>query len=216
MLFWFTDTDGRCKKSWLPESYHAQKQRWAVRGELNKIRGDGRLDNASPPLLECFRGNTAIWSTNVNSNQKCYMCVSATPFMNDQRYVLMVNTRRFYEAWLSNLGRDGSNRRGLDCVLKSQMPSDYKYKNAAEGFSLGIDNPVPLAEVSATEEVNGHDIRFGNGVTRTKWLIANDAESFPIEVRYEETALIIHGLAGFQDVMPCTVAELLKIDAAFY
>lgn len=70
-------------------------------------------------------------------------------------------------------------QRAGDRVCRHQMPFDYKYKWAVDGFSHGIKQPVPLAEVEAHREPNGYFyIGFINGVTRTHWLLAI-LSSFP-------------------------------------
>lgn len=81
-------------------------------------------------------------------------------------------------------------------VCRHQMPFDYKYKWAVDGFSHGIKQPVPLAEVEAHREPNGYFyIGFINGVTRTHWLLAI-LSSFPDWGYGKESAGLLHQAAG--------------------
>lgn len=104
---------------------------------------------------------------------------------------------------------------------------DSKYKDAAEGFSFGCDNPVPLATVSfniATRFITsykfllfGKEVReerfsyvaFTNGVTRTIWLLAHGCKFFPVECEMPG-AIDLHRLAAANGTTILTVRSLLN------
>jgi hypothetical protein len=51
------------------------------------------------------------------------------------------------------------------------------------GFpTIGKANPVPLAELGSGKQP-GCTISFTNGITRSIWLLANEARFFPVLVR---------------------------------
>ena len=107
---------------------------------------------------------------------------------------------------------------------------DYKFALAAAGFAEGEANPVPLADVGCaeleqtrlswkrrfwfwktlvqTEVVRQRHFDFGDGVTRTIWLLAHGAEVFPIECATAEAPLL-QALAGAAGGGRATVAELV-------
>ena len=87
--------------------------------------------------------------------------------------------------------------------IRAEMPADHKYEHAADGFSHGFKNPVPLAEVEAWRHNGKVRIGFSNGITRTFWLIANRAPAFPIEVHSLESAELLHRAVGFGPALIC-------------
>lgn len=91
---------------------------------------------------------------------------------------------------------------------------DYKFKDAEAGFARGIASPVPLADVVVMDTtifrseppwwkrllVRGPSeprwgVRFTNGITRTKYLLAHGASSFPLSCDLQSAALL-ESLAG--------------------
>nr|WP_240030459.1 hypothetical protein [Xylella fastidiosa] len=81
----------------------------------------------------------AIWRISVPGQADRYMSASSG-YSDKETFAVHVDANAFYLAWLCS----GSDKH---CVLRSQMPSDYKYADAAHGFAQGSTNPVPLAEV---------------------------------------------------------------------
>lgn len=64
------------------------------------------------------------------------------------RSIVVVNAQAFLKAWRvdpNNLHAD------LACGDPSAWPKDRKFDDAADGFRHGIENPVPVAEVSSCE-----------------------------------------------------------------
>jgi hypothetical protein len=95
------------------------------------------------------------------------------------------------------------------------------------GFSYGIDNPVPLAFVShgtATRTNVSHKflwfgkqelleqfhyVGFTNGVTRTIWLLSQGCKAFPIECEMPG-AIELHRIAAIPGTPFYTIDELSK------
>jgi hypothetical protein len=130
--------------------------------------------------------------------------------------ILIVDTSRLLKAWRANLdtpiqgplqvlidplvrkfggpyaayGRD----KWLPYQSRVGMTRDYKFHHAENGFSRGLGDPVPLAELGSGR-YPGRSVDFSNGVTRTIWLIANEASFFPVLVRSND-AENVFALAG--------------------
>lgn len=137
----------------------------------------------------------AIWKVSIPNDDPRFL--SVTPgAINHEFFIVHLDSEKFYRAWL-----EASNAvvksRSSNCICRSQMPYDYKYKRAVRGFSHGVSNPVPLADVGAHCESNGDFyIGFVNGVTRTYWLLANYCPAFPVKVHGKESADLLHQIAG--------------------
>lgn len=92
-----------------------------------------------------------------------------------------------------------SGRRPEVLACESDWTRDYKYTEAAKGFSHGAENPVPLARVTFRWEISHAKfltgrlgrwrkafeakpfLDFSNGITRTIWLLHSGAQFFPVE-----------------------------------
>jgi len=168
--------------------------------ELDRLSNifDKKSCAPSPTLLQKSYGK-AVWEIATANNKKAYMSAESGGIDKDL-YVVNVDAQRFYYHWLlSKLVNDSGN-----CVPKEDMPADYKFKDAIRGFERGKENPVPLADVNVNfetiEDENGNYeypvISFTNGVTRSFWLISNDAKSFPVSVYGQETAETLQKIAG--------------------
>jgi hypothetical protein len=128
-----------------------------------------------------------------------YMSISPTPYENDERFVVIVNAKDFYEDFIG---------RRIHIPSFHFIPSNYEYKkllDAQNGFSHGESNPVPLAEVSCW---NGC-ISFTNGITRTKWLVMNEAACFPVECS-KNSARSLYDKYSYKQTEIRSVAELFS------
>jgi hypothetical protein len=137
-------------------------------------------------LIDLSRGR-AVWEISVSDDRVVYMRESGDSDASD--CVVLVDARAFYEAWRAT-GVSASN--GFVCPPVERMPEDYKYHHAAAGFSSGREYPVPLANVGYYRGQVG----FGDGITRTLWLLANGATAFPIRVDSLEEGLALCEEAG--------------------
>ena len=114
---------------------------------------------------------------------------------HSKTHVLTVDTEKLYYHWLKSKLVHGRSH----CVLRRDMESDYKYKDAVKGFAEGKENPVPLAYAVARYRDGQPNFGFVNGVTRTFWLINNRVPSFPISVEAEKDAENLYKWAGVGD-----------------
>lgn len=160
--------------------------------QLSKRRGQ-------PSLPELIVGHSRhpAWRINVPGREDVYMC---SPYSTGDGYVILVDALKFNIGWLqAGPGLDDS------CKLRRYMPADYKFHEAVIGFKHGIENPVPLAEVSYLEWGSRAGIRFTNGMTRSFWLLAYDAPAFPIFTGCHYSIDRIHEIAGLAEPMPVTM-----------
>ncbi|RZU28918.1 plasmid fertility inhibition factor family protein [Edaphobacter modestus] len=142
-----------------------------------------------------------VWK--IEAEQEAFMIVRRTPFNNESRFVVIVDGEKFYKLWRSTPE--------TSCAPRIQMPLDYRYAHAVEGFSAGLKNPVPLAEVNFSPSHGKKGVSFTNGTTRTLWLLAHRAKAFPILLGSESSSQELHRLAGTSSP-PITVASLLPED----
>lgn len=159
-----------------------------------------------PPELVSITYKQAVWRIYCDSVKSQYMR-SIFPNHAEGIYVVFVDSKLFYKCWLKSSLAIKSNQRFSFCHLLKDMPTDRKFNRAESGFSFGINNPVPLALISAGCVAGNECIAFTNGVTRTKWLLANGAKSFPVEVSNQAMALYLHNLCGTVQV-PISIEQL--------
>lgn len=174
-----------------------------VQVELQRLSGvfrDGA--SAAPPEMLENTGRRAIWSIPLKDGGEAFVSAKKNLGINDEMYVVEVDADRFYYHWLKSTLESGGH-----CVPLQNMPEDYKYHLAEEGFAQGLKNPVPLAEVTAYELYGQDYVSFSNGITRSFWLLAHGAKSFPVEVHGQESAQRLHRLAGVGEG-PRTLEEL--------
>jgi hypothetical protein len=172
----------------------------------SEIRTLERQVAASPRAKACsihqLGHERVVWRVPVLGQADRYMSASAS-HIGSEMFAVHVDADAFYLAWL---------RSDDQCVLRSQMPCDYKYAYAVDGFAQGSSNPVPLADVGAWNDERGRThIGFTNGITRSFWLIANGAPSFPVQVYGRASAEVLHRTAGTAQG-PICYADLFALD----
>ena len=118
-----------------------------------------------PPKLITVKNDYAVWEIELQNGQTHYMRNNFTTNIDHEFFVVHVDALRFYDFWLRSSIAKIDTHRSISCPVKKKMGSDYKFKSAANGFSHGRINPVPLAQVSANSETPF--LGFINGVTRT-------------------------------------------------
>ena len=174
---------------------------------LSDLFRDGTSLAIPPEMLE-NNGRRAIWSIPLRDGGEAFVSAKKNAGINDEMYVVEVDADRFYYHWLRSTLESGGH-----CVPLQNMPDDYKYHLAEEGFAEGRKNPVPLAEVTAYELYGQDYVSFSNGITRSFWLLAHGAKSFPVEVHGQESAQRLHQLAGVGEE-PKTLEHLFAVPAA--
>ena len=164
----------------------------------------------------------AIFSVPLADREPVFMCVYETPYENEHRGVVMVDARKFLKLWRAQ--PDGLQRE-IAQGNPDTWRQDRKFTSAAEGFSEGFANPVPLPEVGYAEEkqtsVSYKFLRFGrqeqtryvryvsfiNGITRTIWLLSHGCSAFPVECPMS-SALKLHRAASVAGARVFTVRDV--------
>lgn len=141
----------------------------------------------------------AVFRVSLADGRQAFMRVDRSNYNNDERAVVEVDASRFLRLWQA----PGSSHRDVAMGI-IDWHRDRKMHWAEDAFADGKTNPVPLANascetyspqrgrswLSAARDVffRRRDITpwptvtFGDGVTRTAWLIGNGAKIFPVEV----------------------------------
>jgi len=166
----------------------------------------------------------AVFEVGLRDGRTVHMHASL-PHEGDYFVVVLVDADRFLRLWRQPV----SSHPSVAHQDPETWPSDYKYKYAVEGYSFGLDNPVPLAQVSCrrspcnvlgnrrsffflrTRAVLAHAgdpcLTFINGITRTIYLLSNGAKCFPILCESRSADLLVE-LAGWESVAPLVLSSL--------
>ena len=88
---------------------------------------------------------------------------------------------------------------------------EAKFPTADRGFSFGYTNPVPLAKVKCDVHESVSYVAFGDGITRTCWLLAHGARCIPIECDYSSGAERLASLAGYREDPLIRVSSLWSV-----
>ncbi|MEX3966770.1 hypothetical protein AB4Y42_31845 [Paraburkholderia sp. EG286B] len=139
-----------------------------------------------------------------------YMSVSRSNYGNEERAVVEVDCARFLRLWRDDPCGEYA---GLANGNPQTWRADPRFELAAEGFSFGEEDPVPLAEVSCPASAAVPYVAFTDGVMRTLWLAAYAARSFPVECAVND-AEALQRLAGTAGSRWCSVAELVSPQVA--
>lgn len=161
-----------------------------------------------PIVISRFRESGIRFTVPLPNRAPVYMCANPPHFMRETSVVVLVQTQKFLELWQND---PFCCFKDLAFGSESTWRNDYKFERAEKGFAQGIDNPVPLAQVSCCmqiEEINP-SLGFTNGITRTLWLLANECPVFPVECNLPG-ARQLQELAGMPDTSVLTMEKLLE------
>lgn len=99
--------------------------------------------------MEVFHGRlAAVFKVPTSLHGDVYMRVCRSNYRNDLSAVVIVDSSKFLDLWRS----PGSSHDDVAHMTPDEWPSDYKFADAADGFSKGHSNPVPLADVGCHAE----------------------------------------------------------------
>ena len=164
----------------------------------------------------------AIFSVSLADRKPVFMCVAQTPYENEHRGVVIVDARKFLKLWRADPYK---HHQEIATGNPQTWRQDRKFTVAAEGFSEGFANPVPLPEVEYTEgkqtSVAYKLLRFGrheqtryvryvsfiNGITRTIWLLSHGCKAFLVECPMS-CALKFHRAASVAGTRVFTVRDV--------
>ena len=164
----------------------------------------------------------AIFPVPLADREPVFMCVQETPYENENRGVVIVEARKFLKLWRAD---PYMHHQEIATGNPQTWRQDRKFTAAAEGFSYGIKNPVPLPEVEYAEvkilSVSYKFLRFGrkehirhvrylsfiNGITRTIWLLSHGCQAFPVEC-WMPAARKLHRAASVAGTQVVTVRDV--------
>lgn len=143
------------------------------------------------------RNGTVYMRTNL-SNQSNY-------------YIIMADRERFLASWKNQHDQEPQLTQGGE----NEWRADYKFQDAEKGFAEGYENPVSLADASCSilkdKGAPISRVGFTNGITRTIWLLANDAKVFPISTSGREDAELMQRCIGVRGCEPIAISELYSL-----
>lgn len=137
-----------------------------------------------------------VFTVPLPHKQPVFMSLKVSEYENNPHGFFFVNSEKFLRLWRAN--KYDSYERIADGKPETWR-NDRKFSYAAEGFSLGRENPVPLANISFGASVHSivsyNFLCFGkkstpeeipfisitNGITRTIWLLSQGCEAFPVK-----------------------------------
>lgn len=170
-----------------------------------------------------FDGGTVIYDVSLPNRKNVHMTLNKM-FSDDERFILFVDAKKFAALWASDPRESDVSRlvrAGVEAWKK-----DYKYEDAEMGFSKGTSDPVPVVCVhrvvfkapeltfwqrlfNVPKEEDSEFVTLNDGVTRTIWLLANDAPMIPIECDHG-VASRLWDLIGYPEHPPQLIADLRK------
>lgn len=169
------------------------RRRLAWRAELREL--DQKQAPATLAKPDDSNPGRLLWCLPVPGKPDVFMALEKGEHADHDRFVVPVNAVAFNRLWLA--GGLNSRERPDGCLLRRDMPADSKYRHAAACFAEGPQSPVPLASVSLERGRDGtQSVSFGDGVTRTFWLLANNVAAFPVLIAGEAAAKQLAQLAG--------------------
>ena len=220
---------GRCHGEDTCGQFSLTKEK-CIPSTLAPLLPEGQSERIEPNMavslitIEKRYGTTtmAIFSVSLADKRQVFMRVDDTPYENEHRGVVIVDARKFLKLWRADPYK---NHREIAQGNPHTWRQDRKFKDAAEGFSYGFKNPVPLAWVGYAEvkllsvsykflwfgrKAHTRHVRyisFVNGITRTIWLLSHGCEAFPVECRMPE-AIKLHRAASVVGTRVFTVRDV--------
>lgn len=112
-----------------------------------------------------------------------------------ESYIVLLDTQKFIRAWRQST--DDYRFPGYHLGNEALWRRDRKFHEAENGFKHGKRNPVPVGtEIYCSGRSPHCQFGFIDGVTRTIWLLANNATYFPVVARNKENADAFQRNAG--------------------
>lgn len=173
-----------------------------------------------------YRGKPfVVFTVPLSNRPPVFMSMEVTENNRDKSGVVIVDSEKFLELWRND---PHSIHRSEANGNPQTWPHDRKYMSAADGFSHGFENPVPLAYIShgistrtifsyrflcfrkSVHREQFHHVDFTNGITRTIWLLTQGCPAFPIECEMPG-ARDLHLVAAASNTHFYTVGELAEV-----
>lgn len=92
-----------------------------------------------------------VFTVPLPEREPVFMSMHISEYSRDNCGVVIVDAQKFLARWRA----DPNERHKAEANdTPETWPSDYKYKEAVDGFALGRENPVPLAEVNLAHYID--------------------------------------------------------------
>lgn len=159
-----------------------------------------------------------LYQITLADRSRVYMRLSDGDFRRDSKFVVIVDSERFLQLWRNS---DYEAHWEIAHGTPVSWRLDYKFKDALQGFTKGIVNPVPLADVSCYLDTKKSlfgvtekkwCVGFTNGITRTIYLLSCGAKSFPVMCLGKEEAHNLHAQAGVVHYTPKSLEQLIPLN----
>lgn len=143
--------------------------------------------------------NSLVFELSMKNGKNVYMRIDCG-FCDNQKYILILDLKKlcastkFVESLDKKVVFD--NPESTPPYIKT------KILNCLDGFSQGISNPVPLAEISYCLD----EVRFINGITRMSYLIYFCDSTIPIECDIDSVEKLF-SLFGDKNYEPRSLEE---------
>lgn len=148
----------------------------------------------------------AIWEIKTRNGDH-FVSATRSNHLNDERWVVMVEARRFYAVWLAS--RNQPTGMPNDPPDYHDLPKMNAWNIQPSAWSHGMANPVPLAEIGNSFISSPHcHMGFTNGRNRLAWLIYHGAAAFPIEIIQNQAPMEVFRMMGVNGFPPTTVDAL--------
>lgn len=129
-------------------------------------------------IVKVKQSERLVFAVPLPTDKVVYMSIDQAALAGNDHQVVIVEAEKFLNLWRAEpTGFHATLANGNPDV----WPHSQKFHLADAGFSKGLANPVPLADVSCdiSESGSGY-VFFSNGITRTTWLLAHGCQEFPI------------------------------------
>ncbi|WP_201770258.1 plasmid fertility inhibition factor family protein [Basilea psittacipulmonis] len=134
---------------------------------------------------------------------------------DNEHHIVFVKSTKFLKMWQNTqFPQTPELRFGNEMDWRN----DYKFRDAETGFSYGLSNPVPLAQIAYEQYIKQESVyikpfiwfnklirysqrtetacSFIDGISRTIWLFANEVQPFPVYTYSKENARLLAEYAG--------------------
>jgi hypothetical protein len=215
MIFASINQRKLASKTFAPPFLQRRLYERGIRRSLNQLGEFVGAPGSPEPFFheDPFGRPYALWPINTRLAGTIYMKVERKNYCNDRSFVVITDTGRFYRAWCET--SINHSFKSLSCapVLK-EIPLDYKFNRADTPLRKSArHNPVPLAEIAIFRQMGDPKIRFGDGCTRTMWLIYQRASFLPFMTHDLESAEMLHAMAGIGP-KPVSLEQLFSLQPA--
>ncbi len=129
----------------------------------------------------------------------------------EAKFIVLLNPKKYLEMWKSSLC---FTHREIAWHSKEEWISSFKYQDIDEQMKNSKSKPVYLIEIGAAENVIKTftipilkiplrkqlvSFVFKDGITRSTWLLVNNASFIPVVAYDERSAKIMCDYGGFMD-----------------